>query len=257
VADPCAGVNCPFGTECNPDDSLCHCGAGTGPVCAAGQACFNAECISNSVCEKVSCAPGMVCDPNPEPGQGGFCRCGGIGVAYPRCDQNQTCDLSTAFPSCKGGDPCKDKDCAKLVPGSSCDPEDGKCKCGGLDGVECGGNGQTGYACSVEEKANVCTTTCNPLASTCTGEDACYYDPNKKISLCLAQGDTLPDRNCKLSQDCVAGAFCAQLQDSKICRELCNLDPPAGEPNGCPDTKICSPLPNSPDPKLGQCLTFG
>lgn len=263
VSDPCSGVNCPFGTKCNPDDSLCHCGtdeAAKGPVCAAGQACFQGACTSNLVCEKVTCAPGMVCDPNPDPGQGGFCRCGGIGTSFPRCAQDQTCELGTggALPACKGGDPCKDEQCSKDVPGSSCDPEDGKCKCGGLDGIACGDLGSTGYACAVEDSENICTTLCNPLGKDCTGEDACYFDFATKHSLCLKQGDTLPDRNCKVSNDCVAGSFCVPVanQDSHVCRELCDLSAlDRGEPPGCPDTKQCSLLVGAPTP-TGQCLSF-
>jgi hypothetical protein len=261
VSDPCAGVNCPFGTTCNPEDSLCHCGTdldAKGPVCAAGQACFQGNCVSNSVCEKVTCAPGMVCDPNPEPGQGGFCRCGGIGNSFPRCSQDQTCDLTKQFPACVGGDPCKDNECSKLVPGSSCDPEDGKCKCGGLDGVACGGEGQTGYACTVEDSANACTTVCDPLGKDCTGEKACYYSFEQKIALCQTQGDTLPDHSCKVSNDCVPGSYCVLVnnQDQRVCRELCDLSKlDTNEPTGCPLTKQCGRLQGSTQANLGQCLS--
>jgi hypothetical protein len=260
VSDPCSGVNCPSGTTCNPDDSLCHCGTDVearGPVCAAGQACFQGECVSSSVCEKVTCAPGMVCDPNPEPGQGGFCRCGGIGAAFPRCSQDQTCDLTRTFPGCEGGEPCRDKDCGKLVPGSACDPEDGVCKCGGLDGVVCGGDGQSGYACTVEDAASVCTTLCDPLGDDCTGEHACYYDFASQLALCQARGRALPDRSCKVSSDCVPGSYCALLEggEERACRELCDLGEVESGNSGCPPAKQCGRLQGSPQANLGQCLS--
>lgn len=245
--DDCSGIECPEGTFCNAGDGTCHCGSATGPVCSSAQSCREGVCEPGDVCEELAClGEGMICDPEVN-----HCRCGGIGPEFPLCWSDRWCAHDGTRWFC-GGAECRGVDCS-AVPGSSCDPEDGICKCGGLGGVLCG----IGEGCSVDGDGNdVCAKRCHPLGSDCEGGLACSYDSFTKVALCLAPGDTGPGGTCRTSRDCVAGSYCGKRDGETICVELCDAAAPAGEPTGCPEGESCSKLHSAPADLagLGFCI---
>lgn len=69
VADPCAGVRCPGGTQCVAEDGIASCEPIENPcavvLCAEGTQCVvvdgRAECVAVERCGEVVCAPGLTC----------------------------------------------------------------------------------------------------------------------------------------------------------------------------------------------------
>jgi hypothetical protein len=165
-ASKCQGVTCGSGMACDPADGLCKCG---GADCPTGQVCVKGACTADP-CAGVHCVGGAVCDPAD-----GVCKCGGS--AGRQCAFGELC-------SCPGVDPCKDEERTCQVSarctgvhcdgGTTCDPDDGKCRCGGPGGPIC----LYGQSCDVTTKAClggdrcagvVCTNglSCDPEDGTC------------------------------------------------------------------------------------------
>lgn len=228
--DPCAGVNCAAGTECNPNDGICHCGGANGTICAHGQACVddgtgNFACNGPDVCAGNTCTGGTVCDPTGFDASGkpiAVCRCGGIGTA-PICGADQTCDVATG--RCLGGDQCAGVECTG---GTSCDPEDGACKCGGFGGTVCGAS----EVCAAIDGAAACSKSCNPLVQTSCGSETlgCYFDVSQPSTgaFCAPTAANAPGNGstCDSATACAAGYHCVASGDANRCRAYC--DPARG-----------------------------
>lgn len=114
--DPCAGVTCPPGTQCQNGQCV--------PVdpcanvrCPQGYQCQNGRCVPVDPCAHVYCPPRTRC-------QNGRCvpvPCTGPG-AEP-CPPGYVCDAATN--TCVP-DKCYNVQCP---PGRQCDPQTGQCKC--------------------------------------------------------------------------------------------------------------------------------
>ncbi len=192
----CSGVECSGGTTLDPYDCTCKCGGQGGPVCADSQICDPAtrSCFVAGACESVACAAAMVCDPadgkckcdgvecaggescvegacavdrcagvnctggtscNPEDGK---CHCGGAEGQI--CSFGETCECPGSAPACVEAEKrctpstkCINVHCTG---GTTCDPADGKCRCGGPGGPVCA----FGQSCDV-------------MAGACLGGDRC------------------------------------------------------------------------------------
>lgn len=242
--DACAGVNCGAGMECNPADGLCHCGSEAGPVCSSGQSCVTddtgSRCDGVDVCADAAnrCFGGTVCDPTDPAGS---CRCGGIGPTAPVCAPDQTC---TSSGICAGGDKCLNVACTN---GTSCDPEDGACKCGGVGGLTCAAN----QLCVLANNNAACANGCDALSPTaCGAGEGCYFDASQRDfgSFCALAGVTGEGGTCTAPTDCAAGLHCTAGTPNNKCLKYCD----AAANTGCNANQACVQVPNAPA-GLGTC----
>ena len=182
VTDPCNGVSCPSGMQCDQGDGTCH-DVCEGVMCAAGTLCFGGICQD---CTTLGCGPGEQCIVGA--GSVGVCQvdlCAGVTCSIdqfcnagtctpfgcvPECDNDQTCFQGTCVT-----DLCDGRSCPT---GQRCEPSTGGCVEDACALVSCG-------------RDQVCDSN--------TG--MCIEDP------CL-QVDCPPDRVCEYSTlgvSCVAG----------------------------------------------------
>lgn len=235
TADPCSGVSCGAHSVCNPDDGLCHCGEEGGSICNTGEACLEEGgtyfCRISTLCDHAECVGGTVCDPDD-----GQCRCGGVGLRAPICEEGKIC----VDGACRGGDLCAPGGVETVCPlGSTCDPTDGACKCGGMFGEFCG----EGEGCTFLAGAFSCTPLCTLLAfpPTCPSGQSCYFDLDQSHgrSFCAAVGKAELGDDCDAANDCLPGLHCSQ---AKKCTRVCEED---SEPEFCqsiaPDLQ-CTPF---------------
>jgi len=218
--DPCAGVSCGANSVCNPEDGFCHCGDLDGGICNTGEACLEEDgsffCAISTLCDEPVCVGGSVCDPDD-----GQCRCGGVGHRHPVCDAEKIC----VEGACRGGDLCApggvEKVCAQ---GTTCDPTDGVCKCGGRFGEICG----EGEGCTHLDGVSRCARLCDLLEtpSSCGQGQACYFElgqPHGK-AFCAPEGHGELNDVCESPNECAPGLHCSQAKKcSLVCDE--NADP--------------------------------
>jgi len=129
--DPCNGVSCPSGQQCDHDDGTCK-DLCDGVMCPTGTQCMSGVCQD---CTTLGCATGQRCV--VAPGGLGVCetdKCFGV-----TCPMNQFCNAGTCTPftctpacdpneACFNGqcvpDLCSGKTCGT---GKRCDPQTGGC----------------------------------------------------------------------------------------------------------------------------------
>lgn len=247
--DKCAGVNCGTNSACNSADGTCHCGDIAGPICQIGEACVpegdTFVCKFSDLCDKNDCTGGTVCDPAD-----GKCHCGGVGDIAPICNSEQTCIAG----QCRGGGLCPPVgEPSSCEGGTSCDPMDGFCKCGGAGGSLCDDE----EACTFEKGAYRCATRCEIFGSPtgCDLGEGCYYDSRRPVTgnFCAQEGDVPLDGTCSNTADCVAGLFCNHSVNR--CRKLCQLsDGNMGCAGVGTQAVVCVQIPDAPE-GLGYCLT--
>lgn len=262
VTDNCAGVACTGTTVCDPADGLCKCG---GVLCQSGQSCgcpagsdggcaaAQRTCSVSSLCNGVSCANGTTCDPSD-----GQCKCGGAGG--PTCSPTQICNLGPPA-QCEGGQQCTLPDGgAKLCgSGTSCDPEDGQCKCGGRGGVVCApavDGGAPAEICISNPVQQSCRRPCDVRTPDCPTGTYCYFDSSAAVpaAYCAAPTDNKEeDTACTTATACfslVPGArslHCLGLAlgQTGLCRAYC--DTAAGTAGCLQDRpRTCLPIPSAP-----------
>jgi hypothetical protein len=232
VADACTGVTCTGQNRCDPVDGLCKC---DGALCLSGERCGCADdagcarrvCEVGTACAGVICPSPSTCDPVV-----GQCTCGGPGG--PVCGSGQVCSLGPPL-RCQGGEQCVTPDGGPTacLSGSSCDPEDGLCKCGGLGGAQC----TASQVCIRSAASQACRQPCDVRNPVCAPGTYCYFDSSAAT----------PAAYCSPATDSKAeGAACTQptacfssgalhcaglvLGQTGICRSYCDVS--AGN-SGC------------------------
>ena len=236
IADLCSGVTCLGSTACDPADGRCKC---NGAVCPGGSVCgcppgadggigcpeVERSCQPGNACAGVPCTSGTTCDPTD-----GQCKCGGPGG--PVCGADQVCSLASF--QCQGGNQC-------LLPGgamkqceggTSCDPEDGWCKCGGRGGEICS-DGLTPDAgpaenCVLTRFSQVCRPRCDPRLQNCPSGTYCYFDTAARIPVayCAVNSDVKA-----VNQTCTGPTACftsAPTLTALFCEGLGTFDQPGG-----------------------------
>ncbi|MBX5481318.1 MAG: hypothetical protein IRZ16_05650 [Myxococcaceae bacterium] len=270
--DNCFGVKCLGNTTCDPADGRCKC---NGAVCAPGSVCAcpagsdggtcAAEvriCQPGSACANVVCTGGTTCDPSD-----GQCKCGGPGG--PVCRSDQVCSLTTF--QCQGGEQCTLPDGGmKICPlGTSCDPEDGVCKCGGRGGEVCnsGADGGPEETCVESIFSQTCRQTCDPRFQNCPAGQFCYFDTTAKhpTAYCAVNSGTQTlGQACNNATACFTtdpsprGLFCANLGtfdqpgSTGFCRAFCDTTVPNNQ--SCPTVPphICTTIKDAA-PGVGYC----
>ncbi len=263
TADVCTGVTCLGASVCSVTDGLCAC---NGVVCQSGEACScpptadggceptARACRSSSECaDRLRCGNGTTCDPAD-----GQCRCGGPGG--PACALNQVCTLGPPA-QCQGGDQCtlSDGSSKRCVSGTSCDPEDGRCKCGGRGGLACG----SGEICIQNPVQQACRRSCDVRNPDCPAGAYCYFDSSASTpaAYCSAPTDAkVEEQGCTAATACFSTVPAARslhclglvLGQTGICRAYCDL---AAGNSGCvqvPVAQTCSQLPGAPT-GVGTC----
>jgi len=259
ITSPCAGVHCTGFTACDPADGQCKCGGAGGPYCGAGQTCAcpadggcdqaSRSCESSTLCAGVSCTGASACDPAD-----GQCKCGrgaDGGAGGNLCGVGQSCDVTVG--ACIGGDRCLDVTCPG---GTSCDPEDGQCKCGGQGGQVCGPT----ESCFQLQNGNACRAGCDPLDQNCAPSTACYFDETASAATgyCAAPGTKTdlgnPPPLCNGPSDCAQGFHCRPELAGDYpgtCHRYCDTSQGA---NGCTNADVCVQVGAGAPVGLGECL---
>lgn len=193
AADLCATVSCGGGTTCDPADGLCKC---DGEVCGDFEVCKSGQCVADK-CAGVNCTGGTLCDPDD-----GQCKCAGVACGY-----GQICacvgggDCAAAEKRCTGVQRCANVECSD---GTTCDPADGKCKCGGPGGPVCG----FGQSCDVMAGACLGGDRCQGV--TCSDGLSC--DPEDGVCKCGGLN----------GQVCLEGEACAVVNGQNRCVTPCD-----------------------------------
>lgn len=272
-ADNCSGVKCLGDTTCDGADGRCKC---NGAVCPSGSVCgcpAGADggpcatkaktCVPGSACANVTCQGGTTCDPSD-----GQCRCGGPGG--PSCAPDQVCSLTTF--QCQGGNQCGTADggTKECPAGTSCDPEDGQCKCGGRGGDACepGTDGGVEETCVQSIFAQTCRPKCDPRLQDCPSGQYCYFDTTARTptAYCAVPTDMkLQDQGCNAATACFTtnpsprGLFCNGLGTFEMpgstgfCRAFC--DTTVANNASCaqvPKAQTCNAIMGA-DPGVGFC----
>lgn len=263
VEDLCAGLSCGGSGVCNPEDGSCHCESVDGPICQGAEVCLRIDeshvgegveltepmgfaCLLSEKCDGVVCEGGTTCDPAD-----GACRCGGIGALAPACAPGQSCVAG----QCRGGDLCETEEGGVVCDGgNSCDPIDGACKCGGMDGLIC----ERGDACTYVGGEFQCAKSCTIVlgaARSCDAGQGCYLDRalGHGRAFCAEAGPMKSNEACESFNDCEDGFYCSA---ANLCRRFCR---PSEDPVvGCGNTPgaFCLPFTanESEQEDLGYCI---
>lgn len=255
----CSGVSCAGANGCDQSDGYCKC---SGAVCQSGEACSCPDggscetgeraCRPSSSCAGVVCQGGTTCDPTD-----GKCKCGGPGG--PVCAVDQLCALGPPA-QCQGGKQCSlpDGGAKSCAGGLSCDPEDGKCKCGGRGGTICKDATATEPAevCVSWNNQRACKRPCDPRSQDCPSGAHCYFDSTAAapVAYCSAPtGSKIEGQACSSPAACFAQnpprpLHCNGLAQgiSGLCRPYCDTN--AGS-QGCvqvPVAQVCDQIQGAP-----------
>ena len=269
IGSICNGVHCAGANKCDVNDGYCKC---NGVICQSGEACAcpagsdggtcaddKRICRPGSACIGVTCNGGTTCDPVD-----GQCKCGGPGG--PACASNQICSLGPP-PQCQGGAQCVNLDGGMKVclGGTSCDSEDGKCKCGGRGGTVCAtaDAGTPAEVCVSSALQQSCRRPCDVRAPDCPAGTQCYFDSSAAtpVAYCATPTGAQPEDNaCQAATACYSGTppramHCngLALGQTGICRPYCDV---AAGTQGClqvPNPQTCQQIPGAPT-GFGYCL---
>jgi hypothetical protein len=165
----------------------------------------------SSICTGVHCNGQATCDPTDA-----YCKCNGqlcASGATCTCAGSQS-SCAESMKSCVTGTPCVGVTCGG---GTTCDPTDGLCKCGGPGGPACAMN----QICALGPPPTCMggSITCSPP---CTGGTSC--DSTVGVCKCGGVGGAV----CTGSEICVAAPFAIS------CKRPCDVRAPT-----CPTGTFC------------------
>lgn len=252
----CEDVRCTKGFACDPDDGSCKC---DGSICDSHQSCIEGRC-ADDLCAGVSCTTGTQCNPID-----GSCHCGG--QEGPICSPVEACIVDAAAellgdapaeevqaPLCIATDHCLGNSCGG---GSTCDPKDGACRCGGVGSLfpVCGpgqicldGECKGGALCERDGEPIECAAgnSCDPFdglckcggagGAICLGSDACVRDERGE-AVCAA-GCTI---ELGAANPCGVGEACYLDRHLGHGRSFCAEAGPQGVNEPCSAFNDCRP----------------
>lgn len=270
VADPCSATTCAGATVCDPADGFCKCG---GVMCQSGESCLCPPgvdagtcgvsariCRPSTACTNVTCAGGATCDPTD-----GLCKCGTV-PGGPVCSGDQICS-PPPLAQCQGGAKCSEADGGAKVcaGGTSCDAEDGLCKCGGRGGQVCAlaSGGDPAQVCVANSLQQSCKRPCDPRNQDCPSGEYCYYDPTAAVpvSYCAIPSDSRTEgQSCQTATACFAtqpasiALHCTGLAmgQSGLCRSYCDTTKAGVDCPQVPTAHVCTQIQDAPA-GLGYC----
>lgn len=200
----CTEIACAANETCDPGTGTCECGDAS---CDQGQACSVSQdqsktCVPDN-CFGVTCVGGTTCDPAD-----GRCKCNGV-----TCAPGSVCGCAADAGTCTAEQrSCRESSsCANVVcgGGTTCDPLDGKCKCGGPGGPACGADQVCDLATTTCQGGNQCGLA-DGGTKVCPSGTSC--DPEDGQCKCGGRGGTV----CTDDETCVQTAF------SQTCRPKCD-----------------------------------
>jgi hypothetical protein len=226
----CEDVGCSKNQTCDATTGQCLCGQAT---CTATQACVSSgaagakSCVAD-LCSGVACTGGTACD-----SADGQCKCGGA-----VCQAGQACQCTTgdggtcadADRACRAGSACASAACAN---GTTCDPVDGQCKCGGPGGPACGSN----QLCALSQAngpqcigGQQCTQP-DGGAKTCAGGTSC--DPEDGRCKCGGRGG-IACAPAATDGGTAQAEVCVQNPSQQACHRPCDI-----RNSDCPTGTFC------------------
>jgi len=246
----CEGVSCSEGMRCDPEVGACTC---DGALCEANESCLEGSCVED-LCLGVNCSLFSVCDPTD-----GSCHCGSL--SGPLCEHGEACgllasveagDVEDAPFGCMSEDRCADVECSG---GTTCDPSDGSCRCGGigllapvcLEGQSCvSGQCRGGNLCEPDGVPVVCAPglSCDPIDGECkcggAGGEDCGED-----RVCTAIGGSSCGEACTIvigaGGSCGSGNGCYLDRQLPHGQSFCAAGGPMGVDEDCEAFNDCLP----------------
>ncbi len=225
----CNQVACGRNQICEPATGKCLCGS---KACAGGEACSvdgqgTKTCVADA-CSGVTCTGNTACDPAD-----GYCKCNGViclGGESCGCAAGSDGGCAETARVCRPSTACAGVACAN---GTTCDPVDGVCKCGGPGGPVCASTQicalgppaqcQGGAQCSLPDGG----------PKTCAGGTSC--DPEDGKCKCGGRGGQV----CAPAGGADGGTgeaaqICVQNAIQQVCRRPCDIRNP-----DCPTGQYC------------------
>lgn len=225
----CNEVACPLNQQCDAPTGRCLCGTAS---CAPGESC-SVDGTNNKLCKAdnctgVACTGSTSCDPAD-----GICKCNGV-----VCQSGQACSCPASADGgcmadarvCRVSSLCSGVTCGN---GTTCDPSDGQCKCGGPGGPVCASNQicnlgpppqcEGGQQCSQPDGG----------AKVCPGGTSC--DPEDGQCKCGGRGGTLCAPASTDDGGVVSPAeICISNPVQQVCRRPCDTrNPECGAGSYC------------------------
>ncbi len=224
AAVSCTQVACPKNQTCDGATGKCRCGSAECPAprfCSVDQQNSQKTCIEN-LCSGVTCLGATECDPAD-----GYCKCNGV-----ICQSGESCacpdggSCEVAQRSCKPGSACVGVTC---YGGTTCDPADGLCKCGGPGGPVCSSAQICALGPPPQCQGGQQCVLADGGAKICTGGASC--DPEDGKCKCGGRGGTV----CKEANPPTdPGEICISNPTQQACKRPCDPRSP-----DCPTGTYC------------------
>lgn len=223
----CNQVACPVNQSCDQATGHCRCG---GAECSTGQSCSvdmnGAKTCVNDACTGVTCTGNNACD-----SADGLCKCNGV-----VCQSGEACACPAGGDggcaanqlACRPGNACANVTCGN---NTTCDPVDGRCKCGGPGGPVCASNQICNLGPPAQCQGGAQCTLPDGGAKSCTGGTSC--DPEDGKCKCGGRGGIVcaPEN---VDGGMVPAEICVQNPVQQACRQPCDIRSP-----NCPTGTYC------------------
>lgn len=213
----CNEIACPKNQTCDNSTGRCKCAQ---TECKPGQFCSvsggnGAKACVDNLCSGVTCTGTTVCDVSD-----GYCKCNGA-----ICQSGEACNCPTAGDAgcddtarlCKPGSACAGVSCGG---GTTCDPVDGQCKCGGPGGPICSAVQICALGPPSQCQGGAQCTTPDGGTKTCSGGTSC--DPEDGKCKCGGRGGQV----CKTAVAPDPADICVSNPQQQACKRPCDVRAP-------------------------------
>ncbi len=213
----CNEIACPKNQTCDNSTGRCKCAQ---VECKLGQFCSisggnGAKACVDNLCSGVKCTGTTVCDAND-----GYCKCNGA-----ICQSGEACNCPAGADAgcgdtariCRPGSACAGVNC---LGGTTCDPVDGQCKCGGPGGPACSVLQICAMGPPAQCQGGAQCTTADGGTKTCPGGTSC--DPEDGKCKCGGRGGQV----CAPATTTDPADICVSNPQQKACKRPCDVRAP-------------------------------